>query len=767
MNKIIFTILLSAFSILLPAQDTLDVNKMTKEDVMALSYDQLLEMPFEDVLKLADIMGVTMDELYEMLLNKDVVSASKKAESSFEAPLSTSVISYDEIIASGARTIEEALRLVPGVIVREKTNGNFDIHLRGNDNLPPKHLFLYSENSNTLVMIDGRPVYNYVHGGTFWETLPIGLSDIDRIEVVRGPSSALYGPNAVSGVVNIFTKTQTEPGFKADANVQYGSQGTSVNSFSIGKGLGEKFGFRASGNYETMDRAIDKLYVFQANNGKGAYLTREELSQLQAYSPADKATYNVFDPNDDVYAMYPNPERARHRVGGNAYLFFKPNQNLNLDLKTGMQKSDVLSSTMGDNPTSLAGRLSETGYVDFNASLYGLRAKVNVLNGYQDIVKQDTGFKVDLYNINSSLEYDINWKGINIRPGLSYQEGKYNDLPHLSKVGKGFLNRERKFSSTALSLRIDYLALEKLRLIGAIRTEKYNTHNDMYLSYQLIASYNLNDIHHIRLVHSRANRGPFLVDSYANFLWERTGRPIPGFIHFKGTKNLDLLTMNMVELGYRIKPLKNIQADFEFYYNTTNNYGALYPDSVSLLGYKGNPRPFVQMRYTNIDMKSTQLGLTGTVSWVINKNFVVKLFGTYQETKLTNVLPLSPNDVITDMLITAGVGNGTSTSFPSEREKVENKATPTFYGGFSANYTLKEKLMFNFSGNYLAEQEFINKNGTENIDPKLNLNLRIAYNIKKFLSVYVSGRNLMGKQREFGYMDEIGTAIIGGLTINY
>ena len=153
------------------------------------------ELPFEDLLKLAEIVGVSLDELYEMILNKDLVSASKKVESSFESPLSSSVVSNDEMRAAGVRTIEEALRLVPGFIVREKTNGNFDAHIRGNDNLPSRHMFLYSENSITLVMIDNRPVYNYVHGGTFWETLPVSIEDVDRIEVVRGPSSALYGPS--------------------------------------------------------------------------------------------------------------------------------------------------------------------------------------------------------------------------------------------------------------------------------------------------------------------------------------------------------------------------------------------------------------------------------------------------------------------------------------------------------------------------------------------------------------------------------------------
>ena len=183
-----------------------DVSQLTRADILAMSYDELADMPIEDVMQLTKILGVSLDELYEMLLNKDVTSASKKAESSFHSPLSTTVVSYDEIIASGARNIQEAMRLVPGVIVREKTNGNYDIHIRGNNNIPDENLTVYTENSMTLVMIDNRPIYNYINGGTFWESFPIDIADVERIEVVRGAASALYGANAVTGVINIITK---------------------------------------------------------------------------------------------------------------------------------------------------------------------------------------------------------------------------------------------------------------------------------------------------------------------------------------------------------------------------------------------------------------------------------------------------------------------------------------------------------------------------------------------------------------------------------
>ena len=64
-----------------------------------------------------------------------------------------------------------------------------------------------------------------MNGGTFWETLPISLTDIERIEIIRGPSTALYGPNAVSGVINIMTKkTLEENNLEVNASVQGGTE---------------------------------------------------------------------------------------------------------------------------------------------------------------------------------------------------------------------------------------------------------------------------------------------------------------------------------------------------------------------------------------------------------------------------------------------------------------------------------------------------------------------------------------------------------------
>ena len=95
----------------------------------------------------------------ENLMNIPIYSASKTSESTFDAPLSATVITKEQIKRSGCTSIMEALRLAPGVIVREQTNGNYDIHLRGLDNIPPNSSLIFFTSSTTLVMIDNCLLY--------------------------------------------------------------------------------------------------------------------------------------------------------------------------------------------------------------------------------------------------------------------------------------------------------------------------------------------------------------------------------------------------------------------------------------------------------------------------------------------------------------------------------------------------------------------------------------------------------------------------------
>ena len=131
------------------------------------------------------------------LMNLDVTSVAKEPEPYREAPAAIEVITGDEIRRSGASSIPEALRLADNLDVAQVNAHDWAISARGfNSHLGDK----------LLVLMDGRAVYSPLYGGVLWNMQDYLLEDIDRIEVISGPGGALWGANAVNGVINITSK---------------------------------------------------------------------------------------------------------------------------------------------------------------------------------------------------------------------------------------------------------------------------------------------------------------------------------------------------------------------------------------------------------------------------------------------------------------------------------------------------------------------------------------------------------------------------------
>lgn len=138
------------------------------------------------------------DLRFEDLLQVQVTSASKTPTRLMETAAAISVISRDDIRRSGASSVPEVLRMVPGVHVAQMDANRWAVTVRG---------FNGQTANKLLVMIDGRSVYTPTFSGTYWDALDVSIEEIERIEVVRGPGAALWGANAVNGVINIITQS--------------------------------------------------------------------------------------------------------------------------------------------------------------------------------------------------------------------------------------------------------------------------------------------------------------------------------------------------------------------------------------------------------------------------------------------------------------------------------------------------------------------------------------------------------------------------------
>src|SRR5688572_26490545 len=133
----------------------------------------------------------------EDLMNIEVTSVSKKEEKLFQTAAAVYVITQEEIRRSGLTNIPDLLRRVPGLQVARIDGSKWAVTARG---------FNGRFANKLLVLIDGRSVYTPVHSGVYWEVQDVVLEDVERIEVIRGPGSAMWGANAVNGVINIITK---------------------------------------------------------------------------------------------------------------------------------------------------------------------------------------------------------------------------------------------------------------------------------------------------------------------------------------------------------------------------------------------------------------------------------------------------------------------------------------------------------------------------------------------------------------------------------
>ncbi len=131
------------------------------------------------------------------LLDLNIEAASRKLESLIIAPASVSVLKADDIRLSGARTIPELLRSVPGVQVVRNGPQNYIVALHGLAGV---------EGNNIVVLLDDIVLNSALDASVDWAAIPVDVSDIRQIEIVRGPVSAVYGSNAYTGIIMIHTR---------------------------------------------------------------------------------------------------------------------------------------------------------------------------------------------------------------------------------------------------------------------------------------------------------------------------------------------------------------------------------------------------------------------------------------------------------------------------------------------------------------------------------------------------------------------------------
>jgi outer membrane receptor protein involved in Fe transport len=209
-----------------------------------------------------------------------VVSASRTEQQLVNAPATVSLIPNETIANSPATNIGDLLRAVPGVNVAQVSARDINITSRGATS---------TLSTSQLALVDGRSVYLDFFGMVMWDLVPTNPNDIRQIEVIRGPASAVWGANAMTGVVNIITKGPRELAAQGGTSLTIGVGAFDRDTAAGDRGAGSLFYVNGSHAEAVNDRWAFKLAA--------GYLTQDPLPRPVGTIP------NVFN---TAYPPYVN-----------------------------------------------------------------------------------------------------------------------------------------------------------------------------------------------------------------------------------------------------------------------------------------------------------------------------------------------------------------------------------------------------------------------------------------------------------------------------
>jgi iron complex outermembrane receptor protein len=472
----------------------------------------------------------TGDDLFE----EQIVTAGVRASSESKAPASLTVIGEDEIRMSGAATVPEILRRVPGIDVAEMDPSDTNISIRG---------FNRRVSNKVLVLVDGRSVYQDFLGDTLWPLLDVAVQDISRIEVIRGPGSALYGANAFAGVINIITKIGDE------------SQGARA--------------FLLAGNHNTFQGGVSA----GGKTGKLSYRT------TVAYDRADKWTKDVGDERPDMLSQFAQPNRSREV------------QRADMAATYDMGKIQIQAGGGYDNmaveivPLGALRTFGGTGQAGFarlevdsgQTKLKGFWNSLRMSSGPeywpQGITSLQSGIRSDVVDLSAQTGFDFKGAGqhhLNIGAGYRF---KSVDWGYLAVHNNSQRYEENHFNAF---LQEEWQPSKKLSLILSYRVDRhpllYQQHvtpGGLVHSPRGTLLYEMKPEQVLRFTVGSAFRAPTFLESYIDLLAQIPDQPALG-VRFQGDKSLRPEQMLQAELGYRGR-LGAFQPDIVVYAERVTN----------------------------------------------------------------------------------------------------------------------------------------------------------------------------------------------------
>jgi outer membrane receptor protein involved in Fe transport len=508
-----------------------------------------------------------------------VVSASKSEEKLLNAPATMTVIESQAIQSAPTQNFAELLRAVPGMNITQVSARDINVTARGATSTLA---------TGQLAVLDGRSLYQDFFGFVMWDFLPVNLNEIKQIEVIRGPASAVWGANALSGVINVITKSPREmQGTSAVLGVGGFDRNTATTSESAGTL------FYISGTHA---QAINDRIAFKIS--AGGY-TQDPYARPTGTIPCDRA--NLCAVARNPYPDFTNKGTTQPKF--DARVDYDYPDGRKLSFSGGAAGTDGIMHT-GIGPFDID-KGSVMGYAKMNYSQKGFRAAAftNVLDGNAGnlLTVDPTGapiafafntktFDVEASNVQTFHATHVVTYGGNLR--YNTFDLSLAPLAQTRTEGGGYLQ--------------DEIFLTKMyRLVAGARIDRFDYLDTAVFSPRVAFMLKPEETQTFRVSYNRAYRSPSVINNFLDVTIAEPidltpfaglnpavrGRVYPLPVKSVGNPDLKVTSVDAFEVGYSgIAANGKAIVSAAFYVNKTTN-DILFTEDTSKRFTAVNPPP--------------------------------------------------------------------------------------------------------------------------------------------------------------------------------
>lgn len=528
-----------------------------------------------------NLAGLDIDELARI----EITSVSRKAEPIANATAAVAVLTREDIRRSGASTLPDVLRLVPGLHVARVGARDWAVSARG---------FNQQSANKLLLLVDGRSVYSPIFAGVFWDALAFPIDEIERIEVIRGPGATLWGANAVQGVINIITRSAGE---SRGGRVAMGV-GTRLNLFGSGRYGGRIGGTDVRVYAGGRDRDPSRL-----PNGDDAF---DDWTFGQAGFRADgrlsdRDTWTV---QGDVFAGR----------GGNRLIL----------PTTTPPHTEIVLDDLDIDGVNLLGRwsrrVSDRSSLSVQAYYDRARREQTPLFGTMTVDQIDLQAQ---HRLPIGARHDVIW-------GAGFR--RMTDEVTGAAEAMRFVPAQRSAELWTAFVQDDIsLMQDRLGLVLGTKVE-HNDYSGVEIQPNVRLLWRPATGHSVWAAVSRAVRSPSRLDADVSAVAPVVGSPVVA--RLDGSDAFDSERLIAYEAGYRLDPAVSLSLDFAAFYNdydrlrTINPAGVLPPEG-------DDPRPLVVFDVAN-NAHGRAYGFEIAATWRASRH--VRLRSSYSRLELRTAL---------------------------------------------------------------------------------------------------------------------------------